>query len=128
MRDDTADIKVLTDELRRFGDQPLGVDTSRTTQYAAEAAGGGSQMTEAVQLQADHQAAAEKVLTFMNDVHQGMVGYRNGVRAIANVYDATEGEVLRTLNSVMPMDSGLPETAELVGNQGNDGGVKHASL
>lgn len=108
MSDQTSDIKVLTDELRRFGHRPLGVETGGTAQLAAAAGGGGSMMAEAVQLQTTHQAAAENVLGFMKNVDRGLHGYRQGVQNIANTYDATEGEVLTTFKNLMPMDAGLP--------------------
>jgi hypothetical protein len=105
-----ADIGVLTGDLRNFGDQAgLRVALENIAPYTAAAGTGAGTMPESIQLQQADQQSAAALTSYLTEVDQGMTGYRAGVRNIANVYDATEGRVLSTLNNVMPQDKGLPQ-------------------
>jgi hypothetical protein len=104
-----ADIEVLIDDLRNFGDQAgLRVTLENVAPYLATAGAGAGTMEESVKLQQADKQSADALTKYLTEVDQGMTGYRAGVRNIANVYDSTEGRVLSTLNSVMPQDKGLP--------------------
>jgi hypothetical protein len=103
------DIDVTTGDLREFAGQQLQVRMDGVAQAASEAVASPGLMIEARRLGDTSKVATQNVVKYLTAVNQGMAGYKAAVSKIADVYDSSEGRVVKTLNDVMPQDQRLPE-------------------
>ena len=113
MPQEMSDIDVLTQALVQFGQQDaMRPQLDEVAPAAAGAGTGAGLMEESVALQRADQEATDAMMKYLTEVDQGMTGYREGVNRIAEVYNSTEGKVLKTMEGLMPQQAGLPAVDE----------------